>query len=320
MTRIAAFLVSLGLLILTPGATRAGVLTAATWVQSSVNAPWGPDYFSAPMPRTIDELGASGTATSTAISVTLSYPPFTTRFVVPRTSNEPFPSNAVEITQGGPQAITATVGMGAGTPAVPGRVAVHYGSTFSMGNTLVQLPIGVGKAGLFTATFAAFGVIHDLRVDFDAWTPGSVTFTGLYYDKPLFCSRRCAADRVSLPNVTTAGSFDLTPLGGGTVMLVSPTKLSVDGWGARRTAAFTRLRLSFKGSQCSDGRDNDGDGAIDLADADCRDPHDNLERFTAGGWRCGLGPELMLALAALLWLRSGSRRGGRSSASTEAGA
>jgi hypothetical protein len=42
------------------------------------------------------------------------------------------------------------------------------------------------------------------------------------------------------------GSFNLTPLGGGTVTLVAPSKISIDGpFAQRRTANFTTLSLSF---------------------------------------------------------------------------
>jgi hypothetical protein len=42
------------------------------------------------------------------------------------------------------------------------------------------------------------------------------------------------------------GSFNLTAKGGGTVTLVSPSKISIDGSIAqRRTASFTTLVLTF---------------------------------------------------------------------------
>jgi outer membrane protein assembly factor BamB len=66
--------------------------------------------------------------------------------------------------------------------------------------------------------------------------------------------------------------------------------------------------------ECSDALDNDGDGMIDFgggpggepADPHCTDPSDDQERATR---RCGLGFELTLLLAPLLWLRPRPRRG-----------
>ena len=50
----------------------------------------------------------------------------------------------------------------------------------------------------------------------------------------------------SLPNVTAAGTWNLTANGGGTVTLVSPSKISIDcALAQRRTAAFTALKMYF---------------------------------------------------------------------------
>jgi hypothetical protein len=50
--------------------------------------------------------------------------------------------------------------------------------------------------------------------------------------------------------------------------------------------------------QCSDGSDNDGDAAVDLADADCSSLDDASERPPAP-WGCGFGPELAPVLGGL---------------------
>jgi hypothetical protein len=221
----------LGILILASGVARAGTLTNATWFQVTQGVP---------MTRTFAQLGASGSSTATSIAVSLSYPFFQTTAFAPGTVID----LAQQISFGGPQAITATPGMGSGTPGVPGTVAVmtaiHIGkgvnqSMFLVGrNTLVRVPLSVGKAGFFTGTFTVIGALHQITVDFQAWTPNVVQFAGL------------TTKGAALPNVTLPGSFDLTQNGGGTVTLVSPSKLSVDGALAqRRSVAFSTLKLSF---------------------------------------------------------------------------
>lgn len=49
-----------------------------------------------------------------------------------------------------------------------------------------------------------------------------------------------------IPDVVAMGSFALTGMGGGTLTLVAPSKVSIDGGLAqRRTLSFVTLRLSF---------------------------------------------------------------------------
>jgi hypothetical protein len=227
----------LGVLLLGSVNAHAATLTGATWYQ--VND-FPPIVQGIPMTRTFGQLNASGTSTATSIAVSLSYPVVTTTVFQPGSILDV----AVQITQGGVQAITATPGMASGTPGIPGTVivmsAIHAGmgvdqSMFRFGpNTLVQVPLSVGKGGAFTATFIAIGHFHKVTVDFFAWTPGTVQFTGL------------TSKGIALPNVTAMGSFNLTANGGGTVTLVSPSKINVDSilW-QRRTASFTSLVLTF---------------------------------------------------------------------------
>ena len=212
----------------------AGTLTNATWFQVAQGIP---------LTRSFAQLGATGSSTATSVAVNLSYPPFAATVFVPKTPNGVL-DLAVQISQGGPQAITATANAAAGTPGIPGTVivmsAVHIGmgvnqSMVMVGaNTIVQVPLSAGKAGHATNTFFVTGALHNITVDFFAWTPGSVVFTGL------------TTKGKALPNVTAAGSFNLTAMGGGTVTLVSPSKVSIDGaFTQRRTASFTKLVLSF---------------------------------------------------------------------------
>jgi hypothetical protein len=234
----------LGVLLLASASAHAGTLSSATWYQAS-------DFpgllQGIPMTRTSAQLNASGTSTATSIAVSVSYPAIATTIFQPGSVLD----LAVQITQGGAQAITATPGMANGTPGIPGMVilmsAIHSGmgvnqSMFMIGaNTIVQVPLSIGKANLnatFGTTtsgyFLVVGVIHWMTIDFYAWTPGTVQFTGL------------TSKGVALPNVTAMGSFNLTANGGGTVTLVSPSKISIDGnLIGRRTASFTTLVLTF---------------------------------------------------------------------------
>jgi hypothetical protein len=234
MCRRLSFLLAGAVAMLAASAVSAGTLTNATWEQVTQGVP---------MTRNFGQLGAAGTSTSSSIAINLSYPFFTTNFFVPKTPNGTL-DLAIKITQGGPQAITATAGMANGTPGIPGTVVVMTAAHVAMGanqsmfmvgvNTLVQVPLSAGKAGNFTGTFTVVGALHTITVEFYAWTPGSAMFVGL------------TTKGVALPNVTAQGSFMLTAGGGGTVTLVSPSKVDIDGSLAqRRTAAFTTLALSF---------------------------------------------------------------------------
>jgi hypothetical protein len=229
--RRAAFLSVLGALLLGSASAHAGTLTNATWFQVTQGVP---------MTRTFGQLGATGSSTATSIAINLSYPFFATTAFAPGTQVD----LAQQITFGGPQAITATAGVANGSPGIAGTVivmsAAHIAkgvnqSMFMVGvNTFVQVPLSDGKQGQFSGTFLVTGVLHKVTVDFYAWTPGTVTFAGL------------TSKGASLPTVTAAGSFNLTANGGGTVTLVSPSKVSIDGSLAqRRTAGFTSLALSF---------------------------------------------------------------------------
>ena len=217
-------------------AAQAGTLATATWLQVTQGVP---------MSRTTAQLGATGTSTATSIAVSLAYPAFSFTTFVPKTANGVLDLH-IKITQGGPQAITATPGMAGVDQGIPGTVivmtAIHAAkgvnaSMYSPGsNTLVAVPVSIGQAGQFTGSFLVLGQQHTITVDFFAWTPGMQTFTGL------------TTKGMALPSVVAAGSFNLDGAGAGTVTLVSPSKISINGALAqRRTAAFTTLKLTFVG-------------------------------------------------------------------------
>jgi hypothetical protein len=129
-----------------------------------------------PMTRTAAQLGISGSSSFDSMTASLSYPQFTVSFFVPKAQ----PSGALDlhfkITQGGPQAITATPAMASGSPGIPGTVVVMTAQHIAMGvnrsmydvgvNTLVAIPLGVGRAGQVVRTFTAIGVPQYMTVDF----------------------------------------------------------------------------------------------------------------------------------------------------------
>jgi hypothetical protein len=197
----------------------------------------------------------------------MSYPQLTQSLFVPKTANGILDLH-IKATQGGAQSITATASMALGTPGIPGTVIVmtanHVGmgvnqSMYNVGiNTLVKVPLNVGQAGQVVGSFIVLGITHTITVDFFAWTPHTVTFTGL--------TSKYAP--VATPTVVAMGSFALNagPMastipasqtvvgttGGGTVTLVSPSLVTIHGaLAARRVASFTTLKLSFHGDTVS---------------------------------------------------------------------
>jgi len=232
------FLLAGSVAMLVAGAASAGTLTSATWIQTAQGFP---------MTRTDADprWTKSGTSTSSSIAVNVNYFFTSTIFGVPKTPNGTL-DLGINITQGGVQAITATPGGAAGTPGIPGNVVVagglpiHIGmlanqSMFKLGaTTIVSVPLSAGKAGLITGTFNAVGVNHTITVQFYSWTVGTFTFTGL------------TSKGEALPDVTAQGSFNLDANGAGTVTLVSPSIVDIDGSLAqRRTASFTALVMNF---------------------------------------------------------------------------
>jgi len=222
--------------LLAASAAQAGTLTSATWIQVTQGVP---------LTRTNAQLGATGNSVgNVSISAAYAYPQFTVVFFVPKDPTTGVLDLNIKITQGGAQAVTATANGASGTPGIPGTVIVMTAShlvggmaqsMYTVGiNTLVAVPLSNGKAGQFTSTFSVLGDPNQITVDFFAWTPGTLTFMGL------------TTKGVALPDVSAMGSFNLTANGGGTVSLVSPSKVSINGTLAgRRTAAFTTLKLTF---------------------------------------------------------------------------
>jgi hypothetical protein len=247
--------------VLAASTAQAGVLTAATWIQtlqsnaltisnvSGTCAENSPTVVlnnttlggvTCPTTTGLATLGATGTATSSSYNVSLTMPlfsidQFTTGGAVP------IHTTASIV---GPGGIVGTAGMATGVTNVGGAVTVKLaahvmGSMYAAGgpgSTLVKLPLSAGKAGTAYVYFKVLTNPHYLTVDFYAWTPGTKTFTGL--------TSKFAP--LPTPTVVAMGSFNLTAMGGGTVTLVAPSKISIDGSLAqRRTASFTTLKLTY---------------------------------------------------------------------------
>ena len=220
-------------LALSAGAAHAGTLTSATWTTDALGVPF------------VLPIAATGTSTATSVSVGLSVPQFTTAFFVPKTPNGV--TFHVKLTQGGAANLTASPSMAAATAGIPGTVIVMTANHVAKGvnasmfnpgiNTLLHVPLDVGATGHFNYTTAIIsGIPITVNVTYLGWTVHTQTFTGL------------SSHGAPIPDVVAMGSFDLTAQGGGSVLLVSPTRISVD-FGApfldRTTVSLTTLKLSF---------------------------------------------------------------------------
>jgi hypothetical protein len=218
---------------LVAGGAGAGTLTSATWTtELSGLTPTN-------LPITVPVI-ATGTSTSSSVSVSLVLPAFEGSTFG---TGGPFATYR-HLSLGGSQLLTATPSMAAATMGVVGsasiKVAVHVakGANASMlapgKTTLVKVPLDVGVAGVVTDYFTVSGSPHYVTVDFYGWSPGMRTFTGL---TSMFSP---------LPDAMVTGSFALTPMGGGNVLLVAPTRIAIDGpLGQRRAVTLSTLQLQF---------------------------------------------------------------------------
>ena len=187
-------------------------------------------------------LSATGSATATSYSVSLTLPLFAfTQFNTGGAINV-----FTTATVSGVAAIGGTAGMATATGGIPGRVTVKVAAHVAKGvnasllapgpTTLVKVPLSVGRADQVTGYFYVLTSPHYITVDFYAWTPGTVVLSGL-------TSKFAPAPT---PTIVAKGSFMLTALGGGQLSLVSPSRVSIDGpLAQRRDASFTFLRLVY---------------------------------------------------------------------------
>lgn len=217
--------------VLGASAAHAGFLTSATWTSESFG--WAPEVISVVVP-----VAATGTSTSASIAVSLTIPAFSMGAFVPALPVLYYTHR--RLTLGGAQALTATPSMAAVSMGVAGsrliQVARHTkGSMPGLSiSTGLRFPLHVGASDVSTDYFYVLAFPHYATLNEYGWTPGTRVFTGL------------TSKFAPLPTAVAMGSFMLTPLGGGTVLLVSPSKLAIDGGlFQRRTVSLTSLKLIF---------------------------------------------------------------------------
>jgi hypothetical protein len=220
--------------------------TGANLVQQMVNCPPG-------------GLFAWGSSTGSSYAVSLTLPGFS---LTQSTTGGSINIHTAAVVAGGTQTIVGNASAAAANTGIPGMVTVKVAAHAFKGanaslltagpTTLVKVPLSIGKAGTFTGYFYVITNIHYITVDFYAWTPNTVVFTGL------------TTKDAPLPDVLAMGSYGLVQVpmastipasqvvnvfaGGGVLTLVSPSKISIDGGIAqRRTASFTSLKLTYVG-------------------------------------------------------------------------
>jgi hypothetical protein len=254
-------------------AAAAGPLLSATWQQSlqgvdvtvtnsgTTCTSTGANLFQQTITcPTGSGLNPTGTSSGGTYSVSLTLPAFS---LVQFTTGGVINVRTAAAVAQGVQYISGNDSSAVGAPPIPGMVTVNVAGHVAKGanasqlvkgpTTLVKVPLSIGKAGTFTGYFYVLGIPHYITVDFYAWTPHTLSFTGL------------TTKGAALPDVVAMGSYDLVVLppaskvpasqwvfghvGGGTVTLVAPSKISIDGALAqRRTASFTSLTLTYLSS------------------------------------------------------------------------
>jgi hypothetical protein len=254
-SRSVSYLVAVAAL-LTGSAAHAGTLIAATWTQTiqgvdltvtnsgSTCTSTGPDIVQQVIAcSTGSGLAPSGTSTGTSYNVALTLPAFG---IEQFTTGGSF-NLATKAFIGGSQVINGgSVGAATVDQGIAGMVTVKLAAHIAKGvnasklvpgqTTLLLVPLSVGKAGTYTVYMEPLGDEFYITANFYDWTVGTQTFTGL------------TAGGASLPSVVAMGSFGLTPMGGGTVTLVSPSKITIDSTSTafqRRVLSLTTLKLSY---------------------------------------------------------------------------
>jgi hypothetical protein len=210
----------------------AGTLSSATWTAELLGL--------SPTPLSVNvPVGGSGSSTSSSVSVSLVLP----QFQGGAFGSINFVGTYRSLTLGGSQMLTVTPGKAAATKGIPGSAGVKLAPHIANGanasmltpmTSLIRVPIAFGGTGSTTDLFYLSGSPQYVTVDFYGWFPGMQTFTGL------------TSKFSPLPDAMATGSFNLTAMGGGSVLLVAPARVSIDGaFAQRRGVVFTTLKLNF---------------------------------------------------------------------------
>ena len=222
------FLSLLVAVMLSATTASAGMLTSAVWTQG-VNTSGVIGNVNVP-------LTFSGTSTATSVSVTVAVSGGPIQLVNTVATGGALPlgvrvsiSGSANI--GGNQGTIGNIGPGVNVPA-----AIFLGGLPPIGAPFLNLPLTAG--GGATSMFTAIGI--PVTIIGYAWNTGVVQVTGLTNSPVLGNTGGAPGTR------TFTGSFNLTAGGGGTVTLVSPTKVIVGGAAApSTTSSFSMLQLTF---------------------------------------------------------------------------
>jgi hypothetical protein len=184
----------------------------------------------------------TGSFSTSAIDVVATIPTFTLTRFVPNSVITLWVDFQIE----GSARITATPGHAAGTRGFQGFMRAFTAScpvpfspsACSVGPVLLQQgPVSPGYPKVITALLTVLGKKHNVKLSFQGWTVGSRVFTNL------------TSQGAPVPNFHTAGSFDVTPGGFGSVTLVAPTRIWItpvtSGPVRQRTVSVSRLRMNF---------------------------------------------------------------------------
>lgn len=221
-------------------AASAGVLTMASWTQEV-----GPFEVGVPVTGEGSAIGrVPRPGFDGCACLSLSVPSFQHTVFLPKSANGVL-DLAYLLQIGGQQHLTATFGGARATQGIPGTIllktAVHAAmgvnaSMYQVGAiTLLRVPLSVGAGATQMGTFSVLNEPHSFTVHQYAWTPSTLTFTGL------------TSRGNPLPDVVAMGTF-VGPGDGqpGEITLVAPTLIEIRGALAeRRTVTLSSVKLFF---------------------------------------------------------------------------